>query len=154
MQADIIEKAANYAKGAMGRPQVGKIFFVDGASGDDNNPGNKPECPILKVETALDLCTDGKHDYIFVVDYWDGDTMPITVDATTVHIIGLGNLLFGPMSMAWPAMQGGAEACFELTGASNYCELPKTLSSTSPLFRSPVVMLIPSCVTIWEPSEL
>jgi hypothetical protein len=116
-------KSANYAKWAMGRSQVGSIFFVDGASGSDNNPGLTPLLPKQKIETMLDSCTNGKHDYIFVTDYWTADDMPITVSKTTVHIIGVSNLLYAPMSMAWTAMPGGAAANFELTAASHYSEI-------------------------------
>jgi len=139
--------ADKYAKWAMGRSQVGKIFFVDGASGSDSNPGTDPTSPIQKIETALDLCTDGKHDYIFVVDYWTADTMPITVDKTTVHIIGISNLLYAPMSMAWTAMPGGAAANFEFTAASHYCEVAgfQVAGNSS----NPGMLCSAGCVGVW-----
>ena len=107
------------------RGMVGEAFYVDlaGNGGSDNNSGLSDTDPLLKIESALDLCTNGKHNYIFVMDYWDNDSFPITVDKTTVHIIGLGNARFGPLNMSWCAMASGAAATFELTAASHYCEI-------------------------------
>lgn len=142
-----ILRAAQYAKWAMGRSQVGSIFFVDGASGSDNNSGLTPLLPKQKIETMLDSCTNGKHDYIFVVDYWTADTMPITVDKTTVHIIGISNLFDTPMSMAWTAMPGGAAANFEFTASSHYCEVAgfQVAGDSS----NPGMLCSAGCVGVW-----
>ena len=88
---DQLMKDAQYAKWRVGRvPSQGKIFFVN-ASGDDNNPGNKPECPVKKIATAIGLCTAGNNDYIFILDAWTEDVEPIVVGKTHVHIIGIDN---------------------------------------------------------------
>jgi len=88
---DQLMKDAQYAKWRMPRmPQIGKIFFVS-ASGDDNNPGNKPECPVQKIATAVGLCTAGANDYIFILDAWSSDTEPIVIGKTHVHIVGIDN---------------------------------------------------------------
>lgn len=102
---------------------IGKTFYVDGIAGSSSNSGSLPTEPLDKIESALDLCTDGGHNYIFVTNYWNSDTFPITVDATCVHIIGMGNGRFSPSSMSWCAMASGDAACFEITADSHYCEI-------------------------------
>ena len=142
-----ILKAAQYAKWAMGRSQVGSIFFVDGASGSDNNSGLTPLLPKKKIETMQGSCTNGKHDYIFVTDYWTADTMPITVSKTTVHIIGISNLFHTPMSMAWTAMPGGAAANFEFTASSHYCEVAGFQVAGDG--SNPGMLCSAGCVGVW-----
>lgn len=118
-----IPSVQNFYWGQLASKNMGKVFFVDGAGGSSTHSGLTPTEPLDKIESALDLCTNSGHDYIFVTDYWDNDAMPITVDKTCVHIIGMGNARFSPINMSWCAMAGGSEACFELTASSHYCEI-------------------------------
>ncbi|MBA7625918.1 hypothetical protein ES703_33352 [subsurface metagenome] len=125
-QLDMIQKAANYAMWLGGRNNVGKIFHVNGdaALGDDRaGMGFKPEAPLLTMEAALDLCRNGKHDYILVSDCYNQETFPVTIDKTTVHIIAMGVGHLARLSMPWCTLSAGANAVFELTAASHYCEI-------------------------------
>lgn len=125
-QQDMIQKAANYAMWLGGRNNVGKIIHVNGDAslGDDRaGMGFKPEAALLTIEAALDLCRNGKHDYILVQDCYNQETFPITVDKTTVHIIAMGVGQLARLSMPWAVLSSGAAAVFELTAASHYCEI-------------------------------
>lgn len=68
---------------------AGKIFYVDGTVGSDNNPPDDPTKPLLKIATALSLCKAGRDDVIVVIDCWQQDTFPITIGVDRVHILGL-----------------------------------------------------------------
>ena len=125
-QLDMIERAANYAKWLGGRNNVGKIIHMNGDASigrDVTGMGFKPEAPLLTIEAALDLCTNGKHDYILIHDIYNQETFPVTVDKTTVHIIAMGVSFLARLSMPWCTVNGGANAVFELTAASHYCEI-------------------------------
>lgn len=118
-----IASVQNFYWGQRASRNMGKVFFVDGAGGSSSNNALSPATPLDKIESALALCTNGGHDYIFVTDYWDNDAFPITVSKTCVHIIGMGNNRFSLVNMSWCAMASGAAATFELTAASHYCEI-------------------------------
>ena len=45
------------------------------------------------------------------------------MDKTTVHIIALGVGFHARLSMPWCTLSAGAQAVFELTAASHYCEI-------------------------------
>jgi len=125
-QNDMIERAANYAKWLSGRNCVGNIIHMNGdpAIGRDvTGMGFKPEAPLLTIEAALDLCRNGKHDYILVHDIYNQETFPVTVDKTTVHIIAMGVSFLARLSMPWCTLSAGPNAVFELTAASHYCEI-------------------------------
>lgn len=125
-QLDMIERAANYAMWLGGRNNVGKIIHVNGDADigrDVTGMGFKPEAPLLTMESALDLCRNGKHDHILVHDCYSAETFPVTVDKTTVHIIALGVGFHARLSMPWCVLSAGANAVFELTAASHYCEI-------------------------------
>lgn len=98
---------------------AGVAFFVGGSGASDNNEGTDPQFPLSKIDTALGLCTNGRHDYIFVQDYWDNDSFPVVVDKQCVRIIGLG--AGNPMGM-WCLMNSGAAACFSI-GTAGYGEI-------------------------------
>lgn len=104
-------------------PGGGKHFWVDGISGSADYSGLTPTRPLDKIESALELCTNDEHDYIFVMDYYNSDDFPITVSKTCVHIIGIGNGRFSPSPMSWCAMVSGDVACFKITAESHYCEI-------------------------------
>lgn len=131
------------AKGGM----VGRVFYVDGVAGSSANSGSIPTEPLDKIESALDLCTDGGHNYIFVTDYYASDTFPITVDKTCVHIIGMGNGCFSPLPMSWCAMVSGAHACFEINATSHYCEIAGFQMGANA--SNPCVLVSGGVVGVW-----
>jgi len=102
---------------------IGHEFYVDGINGSDALSGRVRTQPVKLIETALDRCENGRHDYIYVIDCWGGEAFPITVDKTTVHIIAMGVSYEARMSMPWCTLSSGAQATFELTAASHYCEI-------------------------------
>lgn len=72
-------------------PDAGQIFYVHRASngGDDANDGRTPQTAMLTIEEALDRCTTGANDYIYVMRHDAAtETWPITVSKSYVHIIG------------------------------------------------------------------
>lgn len=75
----------------------GKTFYVNGGSdGLTNNNGNglTPKTAKQTIAAAMDLCTSGNDDTIFVLNYGGNaravETFPIAVDVDMVHIIGIG----------------------------------------------------------------
>ena len=68
------------------------VFWVDW-SGDDTNEGQTPDAPLLTITAALGKCTAEKNDYIFVRRHYQasGETWPIAVNKTAVHLIGLND---------------------------------------------------------------
>jgi len=100
-------------------PGAGKVFFVGGPNASDDNEGSDPQRPLSKIATALALCSDGGHDYVFVQDYWDNDAFPVAVNKQCAHIVGLGN--GNPMGI-WPLMNCGAAVGLEI-GAAGFIEI-------------------------------
>lgn len=101
-------------------PTAGKVLYVNGTTwgspaGNDENPGTL-EAPLQSIAAALDLCTGEANDYIYVLDYWTGnsETKPIAVDVDNVHIIGRGLSTYG---MPWPMIYVTATAGFSITAA-------------------------------------
>ena len=115
----------------------GKVYFVEttGTTGSDSNSGLSPDVPLLKIQTALANCTSGNHDYIFVLNAWDGDAATITVAKNTVHIIGMS---CKNHSAPWPWLKiagTGAAPVFTITGGTmNYeiAGLALAANSTNP----------------------
>lgn len=73
------------------QPGIGDIFYIDGTNGLDTNSGLTPDLPVLTLTYALSLCTNGANDYIIVLGYPGaaaGETWPVAVDKSKVHIIG------------------------------------------------------------------
>jgi len=94
----------------------GKVLYVNGTSwgnGSNSYDGTDPNYPLYDIDTALAKCTDNKMDYIFVLDYWDNDTFPITLDVDTVKVIGLGSNC-GPSS--WCMINSDGDACLSVGG--------------------------------------
>lgn len=103
-----------------GRPSaMGRVFFVHAFTGNDNNKGDDPNAPFATLRHALDQCVNDRNDYIFVLDCWQ-EAMPIAIDVTTVHIIGVGGQPNRPYPL-WNA--AGDTAIFEISSASNNCEI-------------------------------
>lgn len=100
-------------------PGAGLALFVGGANASDSNEGTDPQFPLSSIDAALTKCTNGRHDFIFVQDYWANDSFPVVVDKQTVHIIGLGH--GNPMGI-WCLMYNTSEACFSI-GTHGYCEI-------------------------------
>jgi hypothetical protein len=74
----------------------GKVFWVNGESGDnDNLPGTNPDKPLLTIGAALALCTNYAHDIVCVTNYSSQaqavETWPIPVTVHQVHIVGVGH---------------------------------------------------------------
>lgn len=69
---------------------AGKVFFVDKTYGSDGHDGDNPARPLYSIAHALSLCVSGRNDYILVLDAWQQDTFPISVNKSRVHIIGVG----------------------------------------------------------------
>lgn len=95
---------------------VGNTYFVD-ISGLDSNDGLTPAKALKTITAALAKCVDDHDDYIYVLDCWDADTYPITIDKSRVHIIGVGV----PSMNLFPQLQGGTENIFVLN--ANYVEI-------------------------------
>ncbi|GAH84946.1 unnamed protein product, partial [marine sediment metagenome] len=64
-------------------PAIGRVFFVD-TSGLDTNNGIDPGTPFLTIEHAIGECEDDRNDYIYVLDCWDADDYPITIDKSRI----------------------------------------------------------------------
>jgi len=72
----------------------GKIYWVNTSSGgsdDANNSGLSWQAPLATIARAHALCTSGKNDYIIVIDAWTGDTEPIVITKTHIHLLGIDN---------------------------------------------------------------
>jgi len=100
----------------------GKVLYVDSASwgvGASGRDGTDPNYPLDKIDSAVNLCTAGDNDYIFVLNSYDNDATTITMDIASVHVIGLGSInLAAPY--CWLKIAGtGAAACFTLQGSNS-----------------------------------
>ena len=107
---------------ALGMPDIlgaGEVYWVDGIGGDDSQDGLTAETPLLKIDTALGLCTADNNDYIFVLDCYQQDTFPIAVDKTRVHIIGIANP-YGQYPVMLPT---GDTAIFTVGSSGIYSEI-------------------------------
>lgn len=68
---------------------AGNTYFVHGFTGLDTNDGLTRDTPFLTIRHALDQCVADHDDYILVLDCWQQETFPISVDVSRVHIIGV-----------------------------------------------------------------
>ena len=67
----------------------GSNFFVDGSYGSDSSSGNRVEKPLATLQEALDRCTAGLWDTIYVTGgAVTGETTPWVLDKSCVRIIG------------------------------------------------------------------
>jgi len=98
---------------------VGHEFFVGGSGASDSKSGQIATEPFEKIATALAHCVDGRHDVIWVQDYWANDTFPIVYNKQCVHIIGLMTKQPG----GWPMMNPGAYPCFQIGTTGGYGEI-------------------------------
>jgi hypothetical protein len=70
----------------------GEAYFVDFANGDDTKDGETPENAKQTINSAMDLCVDEGHDYIFCKDFANASsfsTVLQTIDVKNVHVIGM-----------------------------------------------------------------
>jgi hypothetical protein len=73
-------------------PGYGKVIYVDGSNGDNQNSGMTPGDPVLTMTEAITLADDGGKDVIIVLSYPSagatGETWPISVTKKRLAIIG------------------------------------------------------------------
>lgn len=64
-------------------------WYVHGADGNDDSPGDRPEKPLATLQEALDRCNNGDYDSIFVTrGVVTGEVTPFVLDKANVRIIG------------------------------------------------------------------
>lgn len=98
---------------------MGKVFYVDNGAThtSDSNEGTDPNHPLTKVQAGIDKCTDDQGDYVFVLDCYNSDTVPIEVNSGCAHIIGMSL----PANWQWTVLAGTSDDVFEVT--SHYNEI-------------------------------
>lgn len=111
--------AARKFEGNIGSAGAGNTYYVDGINGSDGNNGRYASNPLKTVNAAIGKCTSGHDDYIIVMDCWDQDTFPITVNKQRLHILGLSlpNFMYPKMNPTTDA------AVFRLVSAGAYSEI-------------------------------
>lgn len=69
----------------------GKFYWVDAVNGNDGKDGRTPQRAKKTLTEALAKCVSGHDDYIFPMATHQpaGETWPIVVDKSNVHIIGV-----------------------------------------------------------------
>lgn len=82
-----------------------KVFYVN-YGGNDSESGLDPEAPLLTLTQAISLCTDDKHDTIVVMNWWQNESGPVTVNKRHLSIVAAksGANWFGG-SADFPAIQ-------------------------------------------------
>lgn len=96
----------------------GKIFFVDGSAGDNNNDGLSPYAPKLTLTAGLALLTSGADDVLFVVNYGAAGkaaepSWPVTISKDRAHVIGLQSMA----NSKWPTIQANDDNhALDITG--------------------------------------
>ena len=103
---------------ARGR-RFGDVWWVNNNAADDLGGGRYDDEPCQKIATAIGKAGAGTDDYIFVIDCWQQDTFPITVNKTKVHIIGLA----GPMGQSQKMKPTGDTAIFVTNADGQYSEI-------------------------------
>jgi len=64
-------------------------WYVHGADGNDASPGDRPEKPFATLQAALDACSNGDYDTIYVTrGVVTGEVTPFLLDKANVRIIG------------------------------------------------------------------
>ena len=99
---------------------LGRVFYVNGLDGNDTWNGIDPGTPFKTIAHALDQCEAGNNDYIIVFNHWSED-VPIVVNKTRVHIIGVG---YPGRPMVILTAGDEDEPVFQISGsAGNFCEI-------------------------------
>lgn len=97
---------------------AGDVYFVDmPPNGDDGNIGTRPDQPFLTIEHAIGECADDHNDYIIVLDCWQEDTFPVSINKRRVHIIGLD-----VENGKYPRMNAPTDTAI-FTLDADYCEI-------------------------------
>lgn len=97
----------------------GKMFFVDGSAGDNNNDGLSPYSPKLTLTAGLALLTSGADDMLFVINYGAAGkaaepAWPVTVSKDMCHVIGVQCL----ENSKWPTVQANDDNhALDITGS-------------------------------------
>lgn len=100
-------------------PALGRVFYVQGFTGLNTNNGIDPGTPFQTIAYALTQCVADRNDYIVVLDAWQ-EAMPIDINITRVHIIGMGVSPNHPFVMLNAAAD---TAIFTVTALANNCEI-------------------------------
>lgn len=75
----------------VGNPMlVGKVLYVN-SDGADGYEGTNYNYPKKTIQSAIDACTSGDHDYIFVIKSYQEDVTSIQLNKAHIHLIGLGD---------------------------------------------------------------
>jgi len=98
----------------------GRVYWVDGINGNNANVGTRPSLPWLTIAYALTQCTNLRNDYIVVLDHYQ-EAMPIAINKTRVHIIGLSSNPSSPYVRLNAA--GNNTAIFTIGATSHECEI-------------------------------
>lgn len=102
-----------------GERMVSRVFFADGAHGDDGNVGNRREKPFATIQAAIDACGDYYQDTIYVMSTAQLEA-DITVNKHNVSIIGLPPPHPQSQPGTWIAPVGGTRATIRISaGAVN-----------------------------------
>lgn len=98
---------------------LGRVFYVDNGAThtSDSNEGTDPNHPLTKVQAGIDKCTDDQGDYVFVLDCYNSDSVPIEVNSGCAHIIGMSV----PANWGWTVLAGTSDDVFEVS--SHYNEI-------------------------------
>ncbi len=98
---------------------AGRVFFLNGITGNDANKGTSPNAPVQTFAAALALCANDRNDYIIVLDAYQ-DAWPVLINKTRVHILGVSPNRSAPFVV----LNAPADtAIFTLTAASNNAEI-------------------------------
>lgn len=112
-----------YSKGLLNfaHPGPGAVFYVDGVHGSESNDGKSWATAVLKISTALGLCTTDHNDYIFCTGMpynyaaLSGQTFPILIEKNYVHIIGVDSGAPGLVRTSFNRLNGGGANVFHIT---------------------------------------
>ena len=88
----------------------GYQFFLDGSAGNDANDGLSPAKPKLTLTAAIGLCTSGRDDVIYVLNYGAAGkaaepAWPIPVNLNMLHILGVQCM----ENSKWPTIQANSD---------------------------------------------
>ena len=98
---------------------MGRVFWVDHFNGNNGNSGTEPGDAFATIAYAMTQCTAGRFDTIMLFAVWQ-EAMPIAVNITTVHIIGVGGSLMCPSATLNASDDNDI---FNLGSAGNNCEI-------------------------------
>lgn len=101
---------------------AGRVFYVDGITGNNGNIGTTPQLPFRTITYALTQCQNDRDDYIIVLDCWNTEpAYPVVINVTRVHIIGLAQGTMMPQ--LYPTMTGGGVGAVFSLAACHFAEI-------------------------------